>query len=596
MDRGLGGRVAALRARLSARPARDDPARDGTAAGSGRRSARGTESSHAETGRAETGRAETGRARDRGRRRRRRLISPLTRRILTLNVLVLMVPILGLMHLDQYRESLIAAELDALRTQGKAFALSLGSTAVVGTQFGDEQLLPEMARHLMRVLLIDSGVRARIFAPSGKLLADSFVLAGPGGPVQVIELPPPRGSALLDALERILDRAVNWLPFSEEPPRYREMRIQRASHYPEVERALLGESPGVVRADRRGRLVLSVAVPVQRYRQVLAALMLSRDGAAVARAVRARRLDILVVFAVALAVTVLLSIYLAGTIARPVRRLAEAAEQVRTGKGRRVEIPDFGRRRDEIGDLSGALRDMTEALWARLDAIESFAADVAHEIKNPLTSLRSAVETVARVEDPEQQKKLMSIILDDVQRLDRLISDISDASRLDAELSRARTRPVDLGRLLSALVETHQATAPEDGPKLRFEIHGGGSLVVQGIDERLGQVLRNLINNAVTFSPPDGTIELAAWREDSWAVISVSDSGPGIPEGALGAIFDRFYTERPKTEKFGTHSGLGLSISKQIVEAHGGGIHAENRHDGAGQVIGARLIIRLPLD
>ena len=272
-----------------------------------------------------------------------------------------------------------------------------------------------------------------------------------------------------------------------------------------------------MRADRRGRLVLSVAVPVQRYRQVLAALMLSRDGAAVARAVRARRVDILVVFAIALAVTVLLSIYLAGTIARPVRRLAEAAERVRTGKGRRVEIPDFGRRRDEIGDLSGALRDMTEALWTRLDAIESFAADVAHEIKNPLTSLRSAVETVSRVEDPEQQKKLMSIILDDVQRLDRLISDISDASRLDAELSRARTQPVNLGQLLSALVETHQATAPGDGPKLRFEI-SGGDLVVQGIDERLGQVLRNLINNAVTFSPPDGTIELAAWREASWAV------------------------------------------------------------------------------
>jgi two-component system sensor histidine kinase ChvG len=580
-DRGLGGRAAAPPARLGGTPADAT-----TAVGSEPRS----------TGSVEPGRAEVGPARGRDRHRRRRLVSPLTRRILALNVLVLMVPVLGLMHLDQYRQSLIAAELDALRTQGKAFALSLGSTAVVGTQFGDEQLLPEMARHLMRVLLMDSGVRARIFARSGKLLADSFVLAGPGGLVQVIELPPRSGS-LLNALERTLDRAVNWLPFSEDPPRYREARIQLASHYREVERALLGDSPGEVRADRRGRLLLSVAVPVQRYRQVLAALMLSRDGAAVERAVRARRLDILVVFAAALAVTVLLSIYLAGTIARPVRRLAEAAERVRTGKGRRVEIPDFSRRRDEIGDLSGALRDMTEALWTRLDAIESFAADVAHEIKNPLTSLRSAVETISRVEDPEQQKKLMSIILDDVQRLDRLISDISDASRLDAELSRARTGPVDLSQLLAAIVETHQATAPEDGPTLRFEIRGDdGGLVVQGIDERLGQVLRNLISNAVTFSPPDGVIELAAWRENSWAVVSVSDSGPGIPEGVLGAIFDRFYTERPKSEKFGTHSGLGLSISKQIVEAHGGSICAENRLDGSGGVIGARLVIRLPLD
>ncbi len=575
---GLSGRAAKVRAWFGGTPSRD-----------GEREADGSDSKR-------SAKADHAQGRGAKRRRRHRLISPLTRRILALNVLVLMVPILGLMHLDQYRQSLIAAELDALRTQGRAFALSLGSTAVVGTQFGKEQLLPEMARHLMRVLLIDSGVRARIFARSGKLLGDSFALTGPGGLVQVVELPPPRGGSLLYALEHYLNRAVNWLPFSEEPPRYREARIQRAAHYTEVERALLGESPGVVRADRRGRLVLSVAVPVQRYRQVLGALMLSRDGAAVERAVRARRVDILVVFAIALAVTVLLSIYLAGTIARPVRRLAEAADQVRTGKGRRVEIPDFSRRRDEIGDLSGALRDMTEALWTRLDAIESFAADVAHEIKNPLTSLRSAVETVSRIEDPKQQRKLMSIILDDVQRLDRLISDISDASRLDAELSRAHTQPVDLVRLLSALTEASQATADEAGPKLRFETRGSGSLVVQGIEERLGQVLRNLINNAATFSPPDGTIELAVWREDSWAVISVSDSGPGIPESALGAIFDRFYTERPKTEKFGTHSGLGLSISRQIVEAHGGTIRAENRHDGTGAAIGARLVIRLPLD
>jgi two-component system sensor histidine kinase ChvG len=533
---------------------------------------------------------------DRAPSRRRRLISPLTRRILALNVLVLMIPVLGLLHLDQYRQSLITAELDALRTQGRAFAISLGSTAVVGTQFGDERLLPEMARHLMRVLLIDSGIRARIFGRSGKLLADSFVLVGPGGLIRVVELPPPRGGSITAVLERFLDQTVNRLLFAGDLPEYREARVQMASHYEEVERALIGESPGMVRVDRRGRLVLSVAVPVQRYRQVLGGLMLSADGADVERAVRGRRLDILVVFGVALAVTILLSVYLAGTIARPVRRLAEAAERVRSGKGRRVEIPDFSRRSDEIGDLSGALRDMTEALWARLDAIESFAADVAHELKNPLTSLRSAVETVSRVEDPEQQRKLMSIILDDVQRLDRLISDISDASRLDAELSRAQTEPVDVGRLLGALVEARQATAAETGRQLRLEIRGRERLVVQGIEDRLGQVLRNLINNAVTFSPPDGFIDLAARRENSWVVITVSDEGPGIPDAKLSAIFDRFYSERPKTEKFGTHSGLGLSISKQIIEAHSGSIRAENRRDGAGEVIGARFVIRVPAD
>ncbi|MCH8001075.1 MAG: stimulus-sensing domain-containing protein, partial [Proteobacteria bacterium] len=415
MDRSLSARVADIRGRLDA----DSPG----AAGPGSTPRAG---GREKGGREKGGRERTAPGRTPARRRRRRLISPLTRRILALNVLVLLIPIMGLLHLDQYRQSLIAAELDALRTQGRAFALSLGSTAVVGTQFGDERLLPEMARHLMRVLLIDSGLRARIFGRSGKLVADSFVLVGPGGLVQVIELPPLPGGSIGAVIERFLDRTFNWLPFAEDPPVYREARVQRASDYEEVERALAGESPGMVRVDRRGRLVLSVGVPVQRYRQVLAALMLSSDGAGVESAVRGRRLDILVVFAVAFAVTILLSIYLAGTIARPVRQLAEAADRVRSGKGRRVEIPDFRRRRDEIGDLSGALRDMTEALWTRLDAIESFAADVAHEIKNPLTSLRSAVETISRIEDPEQQKKLMSIILDDVQRLDRLISDLSD--------------------------------------------------------------------------------------------------------------------------------------------------------------------------
>ena len=579
MDRDLSARVADLRGRLAAKSpglGRLKPAR---ATGGTAKAAAGQASGQAGV-----------------RRRRRRLISPLTRRILALNVLVLMIPILGLLHLEQYRESLIAAELDALRTQGRAFALSLGSTAVVGTQFGDERLLPEMARHLMRVLLIDAGVRARIFGRSGELLADSFVLVGPGGLVRVVKLPPPRSNTFGAAIERFLDRLVNWLPGAADLPIYHEARHQRAAHYQEVERALLGEGLGMVRVDRRGRLVLSVAVPVQRYRQVLAALMLSTDGADVEAAVRNRRLDILVVFGVAFAVTILLSIYLAGTIVRPVRRLAEAADRVRSGKGRQFEIPDFSRRHDEIGDLSGALRDMTEALWSRLDAIERFAADVAHELKNPLTSLRSAVETVARVEDPKQQKKLMSIILDDVQRLDRLISDISDASRLDAELSRALSAPVDVGCLLGALVEAGQAPAPGTGAQLRLELHGRDGLVVQGIEERLGQVMRNLISNATTFSAPDETIDLTARRDGAWVEITVSDRGTGIPEGKLTAIFDRFYSERPKTEKFGTHSGLGLSISKQIVEAHGGNIRAENRRDADGRVIGARFVIRLPAD
>ncbi|RMD64124.1 MAG: HAMP domain-containing protein [Alphaproteobacteria bacterium] len=529
-------------------------------------------------------------------RRRRGWPSPLTRRILLLNVLVLVIPILGLLHLDQYRQSLIESELDSLRVQARSFALSLGTTAVVATPDGEERLVPEMARHLMRVLLADTGVRARIFNRKGTLVADSYVLTGSGGPVQVVELPPPDEGTWFRRLERLYERAIEWLPSTADLPEYHEARYQRASDYPEVVRALNGEAGGAVRVARGGRLILTYAVPVQRYRQVLGALMVSKDGADINAAVRARRLDILLVFAAALAVTVLLSFYLASTIARPIRQLAEAAKRVRHGQGRQQQIPDFTGRGDEIGELSAALRDMTEALWRRLDAIEGFAADVAHEIKNPLTSLRSAVETVARIKDPEQQKRLMTIILEDVQRLDRLISDISDASRLDAELSRSRTEQVDLAHLLRGVVEAHNATAREGQPRFRLELPPHDPLFVPGIEDRLGQVVRNLINNAISFSPPGGTITLTARRRGDTIELTIADEGPGIPDNKLEAIFDRFYSERPQGEKFGTHSGLGLSISKQIVEAHGGTIHAENIRDADGHVRGARFVVCLPAE
>ncbi|HEY2113332.1 MAG TPA: HAMP domain-containing sensor histidine kinase, partial [Dongiaceae bacterium] len=318
-------------------------------------------------------------------------------------------------------------------------------------------------------------------------------------------------------------------------------------------------------------------------------------GAAIDAAVRDVRLSILKVFGAALGVTVLLSLYLAGTIARPVHRLAEAAERVRRGQGRQLEIPDFTRRGDEIGDLSGVLREMTEALWARMDAIERFAADVAHEIKNPLSSLRSAVETVARIEDPAQQRRLMAIILDDVQRLDRLISDISDASRVDAELSRANKDPVDIDRLLQTLADVHEATAKPGAPRIVVGSPKGQRLVVPAIEGRLVQVLRNLIANAISFSPAGGVITLGARRDGRRMLISVADQGPGIPPDKMDAIFDRFYSERPAGEKFGTHSGLGLSISRQIVEAHGGRIFAENLGDPGGEIRGARFTLILPI-
>ncbi|MDF2763936.1 MAG: chvG [Rhodospirillales bacterium] len=500
-----------------------------------------------------------------------------------------------MLYLGEYRSKLIASELDSLRAQSELFAGALGASAVTIGPAGEERLSAETSRPIIRRLVDQSRLRARLFDIDGQLLADSFRLVGPGGRVEIQELPassalPPHESWMAD----LYDWVVNWLPRKPLYPPYHEPNNQSAADYEEAVRALGGESDAEVRQSGDGGLVLTVAVPVQRYRQVLGALMLSRSGAEITQAVREVRFDILKVFTIALAITVLLSIYLAGTIARPIRKLADAAERVRRGHGRHATIPDFTRRGDEVGDLSGALRDMTEALWQRMDGIERFAADVAHELKNPLSSMRSAVETVARLDDPEQQKKLIQIILDDVQRLDRLISDISDASRLDAELSRAEGEPVDMGEMLGTLVEVYRATAAPDGPVFEFDRANNHQLGVQGIERRLVQVFRNLISNAISFSPPGGVIRVRAWREGNAVRATVSDQGPGIPDGKLEAIFDRFYSERPVGEKFGTHSGLGLSISKQVVQAHGGSIWSENRTDSEGRVVGARFVVELP--
>ncbi len=306
------------------------------------------------------------------------------------------------------------------------------------------------------------------------------------------------------------------------------------------------------------------------------------------------RLSILGLFTLALALTVLLSWYLSLTIARPILRLAGAAEQMREGSGRAGEMPEgLMARHDEIGALAQSLSESARALWARMDAIERFAADVAHEIKNPLSSIRSAIETLRRIEDPDKQRRLLAIIAEDVGRLDRLISDISDASRIDAELSRVATEPVDVAPILALLAEIDQATHDEGDPHLELDA-GEGPLVVQGVEGRLVQVLRNLIGNARSFSPRDGHIGLRARETGNVIEISVEDDGPGIPEAKLENIFDRFYSERPQGETFGAHSGLGLSISRQIVEALKGRIAAENRRDDHGRIIGARFVVRLP--
>jgi two-component system sensor histidine kinase ChvG len=545
---------------------------------------------------------------------RMRLFSPLTVRFLAVNLAAPVLLVLGLLFLDEYQDTLIATELDALRTQGELIAAAVGEGAVVvaksrgnrnnaddemdfGPSTARRVIDPESARQLVRHLSNLAHLRAQLFDRSGALVADTRLLQGSGGEVQVLDLPPLDEGPIMGLVRKMYESTIGRYAYDRSFDPYVEPLKATAGDYTEATHALeTGEAQSAVRLRNDRQKVLSVAVPVQFYKQIVGTILVSRDGSNVDKRLFAVRGSILGMFAWVLALTVLTSIYLASTIARPVRRLASAAMQVRQAKNRRYPIPDLTKRSDEIGELSAALREMTESLWQRLDAIEHFAADVAHEIKNPLTSLRSAVETVARVKDPEQQKKLMSIIMEDVTRLDRLISEISDASRLDAELSRAELEPVDVARLVQALADVQNANDNPAAPKVELltEDPTGKKFTVPGLETRLGQVFRNLISNAVSFSPPAGTIMIRTIRERRHVKVTVEDQGPGIPSGKEEDIFNRFYTERPEGEAFGKHSGLGLSISKQIVEAHRGTIAAENIIGDDKQVKGARFVVRLP--
>ncbi len=527
--------------------------------------------------------------------RRRRLASPLTQRILAVNALAPIILVAGLFYLDKYKNELIENDLASLQNRAAMVAAAVGEGAVIDNGFETPILSPNLARPMVRRLSQPAKLRTRLFVLDGRGIVDNRASIPEFDSVQIEDLPPPDTGWITGQARRIYDffsAQIGGLP-GRQVPVYSDITRARATDYPEVLKALAGTPATAVRRTADYRVVLSAAVPVQHYQRVMGALLATEVDDDLAQSMFEVRLTIVKAFAVALAITVALSLYLAGTIARPIRHLAAAAERVRRGQGRHHRIPDLTARGDEIGDLSAALREMTEALYRRMDATEAFAADVAHEIKNPLTSLRSAVETVTRVANPEQQRALLAIVKDDVARLDRLISDISDASRLDAEMSRDAMDWIDMRGMVLAMADAFGPAGKDHGVHFEVEADQGVDLSVNGIEGRLGQVLRNLITNALSFSPPQGRIVLRARRDGTDVVVEVEDDGPGIPENKLESIFDRFYSERPKDEKFGTHSGLGLSISRQIVEAHGGTIAATNRTDRNGAVHGARFTIRL---
>jgi two-component system sensor histidine kinase ChvG len=554
--------------------------------------------------------------------------SSLTRRIVVLNLIGLAILVSGILYLNQFRAGLIDAKVQSLLTQGEIIARAIAASAGVDTnevQLDPEKLLeteqgqaddddalassleftidPERAAPILRPLVKPTGSRARIYNRDGALILDSDTFYS-RGEVLRYDLPPPDVEKP-DALTSFW-RAVKTRFNQYDLPLYTEIGGANGKAYPEVATALTGTSVPIVRVNDKGELVVSVAVPIQRMRAVLGVLLLSTRGGDIDNIVAAERWGIVRVSLFAAAVTIVLSVILANTIAGPVQRLSAAAESVRHSVKARAEIPDFTDRTDEIGHLSGALRDMTDALYRRIEAIESFAADVAHELKNPLTSLRSATETLPLAKTDDSKERLMEIIQHDVKRLDRLISDISDASRLDAELAREDSKPVDMAELLRTTVLLFNDIHRDDTPEVAADIAyapGARPYRVLGHDSRLSQVIVNLLENAISFSPPGGRISVVARRIGNEIQVAIEDEGPGIPEENLERIFERFYTDRPQ-ENFGQNSGLGLNISRQIVMAHGGRIWAENRPPagvgrgkgdrGDRKSGGARFVIRLP--
>jgi two-component system sensor histidine kinase ChvG len=547
--------------------------------------------------------------------------SSLTRRIVILNLAALVALAGGILYLNQFRAGLIDTRVQSLLTQGQIIAAAIAAQASVKTdsitvdpeklielQMGqsgspysigeggsDFPINPEQVAPLLRRLISPTQTRARIYDMEGTLILDSRGLYT-RGQIQSFDLPPP--GQRKNIFERAWDAVKLWYRRGEMPV-YEEIGSANGREYAEVASALNGQAASVVRVGEDGGLIVSVAVPVQRYRAILGSLLLSTESGDIDAIVQAERMAIMRVFLVSAAVTVLLSILLASTIAGPVRRLAAAAERVRRGvKHRRAEIPDFGDRKDEIGHLARVVSEMTSALFKRMDAIERFAADVAHELKNPLTSLRSAAETLPLARTEEQQARLLAIVKHDVRRLDRLISDISDASRLDAELAREATEAVDVARVLETVVAIARETRLADNRRLHVTLdhgrRGKDAFYVLGHDSRLAQVFNNLIDNALSFTPPEGSVRIRARRDARKIIITMDDDGPGVRAENIESIFERFYTDRPDSDEFGQNSGLGLAITRQIVEAHRGTVIAENRRRHDGSVEGARFTVTLP--
>jgi len=505
-------------------------------------------------------------------------------RIILLNTIVFAFLIAGVTWVQTSRVGLVDERLTGVEEEARVVANTLAEYATITDS---RAINPKSAEELLRDLVGPTRLRARLYDTDGQLIVDTrYLLAR--NVVQTEELPPIDGwSRFKRWVTGVYDSIMGVHPYSRLEPYFEAGQDGRV--YREVNQALDGKTSATKRIDENDKLVLSAATPVQRFRAIYGVLFVSTEGGDIDDILRMERTKLIEVFFIATVVMIGASLYLSWNIAEPMRRLAAAADRVRSGRSGRETIPDMSARGDEIGELAVSMNAMTQALYDRIDAIESFAADVAHELKNPLTSLRSAVDMFTRATDEESRKRLLAIVRADVKRIDRLITDISDASRLDAELSRETAEAVDIGRLLETIIEIYRMMELPRGVTIALKSELPPDARVMARDERLGQVFRNLVDNAVTFSPQDGVVTISAHSDGPNLRILVEDQGPGIPPDNLETIFKRFYTERPQDHDFGKNSGLGLSIARQIAEGFGGRIWAENREQG-----GARFVVQLP--
>ena len=491
-------------------------------------------------------------------------------RILAVNVLTILLVALSTLYLDVFRNRLSKERSRQTKIEARTTAVAMSH--VPKNEW--PQLLASMSR--------SSSNRLRLYGPDGRILIDSWRLTGP-----TYELRDPTTQRWTKDVARALDRGFNTIVGAKTLDEYVEPSVDRLQAWPE---AVAAKSSGKAVSNVRNAPdltpMISAAVPIDD-----GVLLTTQNDRAFTKTVRNQRALIASAMAVLIAISVFVSIFLAKTIVRPLRRLALAAHRVRLGRSREVRVPRLPSRGDEIGLLARAVSDMSQSLRQRIDNIENFAADVTHELKNPLASLRSAVDGLDRVDDPELRHKLMGIARDDVTRLDRLINDISEAARTDAELLRARFERVDLGPLIEQLVHSWETRRETGDARIAFARPRKETAVVMGKPDRLARAINAIIDNAVSFSPPGGLVELAAVRVGDQVRIRIDDEGPGVPPEAREAIFNRFHSVRPEGENFGRHSGLGLAIAQAIVQGHDGEIDVQDRDDAPS---GARFTICLP--